>query len=98
MNITKKKKIEILQKALGSFVQENEVYSCNAVWTAAPLSIANEVEVWYQEILEWHSGESGDLTAAFCSNDRQEDRPKYLEHRMMWLAWLITMLEEGLES
>ena len=102
MNITKKKKIKILQKALGGFVQDLEAYSCNAVWASSPLSIADEMEDWYGEVLAKHSGlqtrDGDDLVVAFTPDNMHNGMPEFMEHRMMWLAWLITMLREGLES
>jgi hypothetical protein len=99
--ITKKKRIETLQKALGGFVDGDEIFSCNAVWGWSPTRIADEMEAWYGRVLARHSGLDEDdpsgLVVAFNPDHMDHSMPEFQEHRMMWLAWLITMMEDGLE-
>jgi hypothetical protein len=101
-SITKTQRIETLQKALGEFLLGDELFTCYVVWYCSPRGVADRMVNWYRRVLARHSGldpakDKSIMVAAFNPKCLDNRAPAIQEHRMMWLAWLIMLLEEGAE-
>jgi hypothetical protein len=94
--IKKRDKLRRLLSALKLMEDNNECFTCCAI----SRDKTDPMRVWYTDVLHMHSGAPRGTVQSFWErdylNEVHTDRSRFA-HRLMWLAFLHTLVSNNLE-